>query len=53
MVLKKKAWFLARDFEEDPLNSFEIQSPTTSKDSLHAILSTIASKKVATQSNRH
>ena len=41
-MLKKQLMVL---FEEDTSNKFEKQSPTTSKDSLHVILSTIASKK--------
>ena len=44
-VPQEKAQLVARGFEEDTLNNFEKQSPTTSKDSLHVILSTIASKK--------
>ena len=42
---EKARLVVARGFEKDNLNNFEKQSPTTSKDSLHVILSTIASKK--------
>ena len=43
-VSQEKAWLVARGFEEN-MNSFEKQSPATSKDSLHGILATISSKK--------